>query len=111
MANSEFKILGRILSFNHLTNVLFQTTWPINRRKKTKKEKLYNIYLNWLMIFLLKVMTYCKTPNVHDNLFISGIVPSATEAVLAGMNNTSSQATVIKFIDFCHEVLHLAHIK
>ena len=35
-----------------------------------------------------------------DNLIISAIAPSTAEAVSAGTNNTSSQATVVKFVDF-----------
>ena len=47
----------------------------------------------------------------RDNLIISGIAPSAAEAVIAGTNNTSSQATVVILVDFCYDVLQLAHIK
>ena len=47
----------------------------------------------------------------RDNLIISGKAPYAAEAVSAGRNNTSSQASVVKLVDFCHDVLQLAHIK
>ena len=46
-----------------------------------------------------------------DNLIISGTAPSAAKAFSAGTKNTSSQATVVKFVDFYHDVLQLAHIK
>jgi hypothetical protein len=47
----------------------------------------------------------------RDNVIVTGIAPSVAEVTAVGLSVSTSQATMIKALDFCHDILQLPQLK